>query len=414
MRIRQNRLSLEEIGGEEEVVVSVLPEVEEAATDVEEAATDIVDQTAAMEDAVDDAETLTDMAEVAADAVEEGTGIDENTAEVLDIATEAICAKLDLSGGRVVASLESFGSTNSKVAATRIAVESVSDRIKEIWTKVKEFFKNLWSKIVGLYEYITSSATRLQSAAKSLKEKAASIEGSPKQAKFKSESIAHGIGHDAAQVSKLIKDHHKLTMEIGPIFSKVEEVTKAAEEVITAAKEGKAAPKLEALTKSKEGLAAAATSIIGQGVALYGGAKASVSNGEVAFSRDGEGKGSEEVAVLTKPQMEEICADVIELAKATDAFKKVKNTVQKSVDNCVKAADAAIYSVDALSKTKDQKEAGALEAVAQAKKAVSAVGGSIAKLTVALPSMNISAGKTALRYVEGSMREYGKKEEKKD
>ena len=172
---------------------TVAPEDIQVAAAVEEQVADVVADTDAMTSAEADIEVVEDIQEVLEKAADSGEGVSETAAEIATIVVESLRDKLGLRGYvRPMPSLESFGTTSSRVTATNLAIESIGDTVSRAWEAVKAFFKKIWEKIKNFYRDNISSAGRLQKRAESLR-KRISEKGSvfkPTENTFENKTIA--------------------------------------------------------------------------------------------------------------------------------------------------------------------------------------------------------------------------------
>jgi hypothetical protein len=103
-----------------------LAELESSTAEIETEARDIDDGVEALDSAMEDMDTLEDISDVMEDSVEEGTGLDENAAEIAQVAVESIYRRLGLRNARPMPSLESL------VLLTRASMRLVSPWKKSV------------------------------------------------------------------------------------------------------------------------------------------------------------------------------------------------------------------------------------------------------------------------------------------
>lgn len=126
---------------------------------------------AASDAAVADVETLEEIKDVLEEAAEEGDGIDETAAKIVEVAVESIYARLGMEYRGLGTSAESFSSSRSRVTATKIAAEGIADSAKRAWEAIKKFFKKIWDYIKDFAKSIFTSIGRLKAAAASMEKK---------------------------------------------------------------------------------------------------------------------------------------------------------------------------------------------------------------------------------------------------
>ena len=183
-------------GGDAELVPEAQAEVEAGVAEAETRAREVEELTDATEEAADDIGTLTDISEVAQDAVDSGDGLDENAARVVETAVENIRNRLRLPTRKsIVPALESFGSRNSRVAATKIVIEGIGDWIKKIWEGIKAMCSRLLEKIKLFFTGITKSNESLSKLLENLKDRAQNISSSAEidDTNLKNSSLARSL-----------------------------------------------------------------------------------------------------------------------------------------------------------------------------------------------------------------------------
>ena len=115
-----------------------------------------------LDTASDDIDSLNDVAKVIENSAE-GDGMSEDTAKMAEVAVESIMRRQGMSlAYKPIAYLESFGSTSSRMSATKLSLESVKEKSKELWsrftkfisvlaTKTSEYIKNVFNKLLPVY-----------------------------------------------------------------------------------------------------------------------------------------------------------------------------------------------------------------------------------------------------------------------
>lgn len=160
---------------EDEVIVGdETPEVDfaqvaEDSNEVYESSAEIENQSETVNSAVDDIGELSDVKDVMEDSIDKGEGLSSNAAELAAVAVEAICARLGIEKKRtIVPSLESFGSKNSRLTATKIAVEGIGETIEKAWQAIKAFFAKMWANIKSFFKKVWSILVNFKNTAKDL------------------------------------------------------------------------------------------------------------------------------------------------------------------------------------------------------------------------------------------------------
>lgn len=390
--------AMEDDGEVVEVASSELPaELHEEASEVDGEAQDVVDDVTDVEAAVSDAETLDNIADVAEASAEEGEGMDPVSAEIAEVAVEAIYARLGLTK-KATPSMEAFGSTGSRKAATRIAVEDWRDTVKRVWEGVKKFFATIWEKIKELYEKFVGLFRNLEKAAEAMKAKAMSLEGAAKEATMENASVAKAFGAagsvNASAVDTVLEGQKELMVQAVEA-SKVsnENISKLASEMAA----GKSFTSVGAFkTENKKKL------INGNKLTFE------IKDEKASFDvEEGKDKENTKVAVLKKDEMVKVCDSVISLAKEIDAYKKVLTDLQNMSKQVTKAAENISAAM-----SKDSSVNEARESAMKAAKTCTSIASGVMKFATFAGSSSTQGGKLALTYVSASMAKYKKEEPK--
>lgn len=147
-----------------------------ALNDMQEMTSDIDDHAQAVTDVQEAAETVSDIKDTMQASVDSGEGLSETSAEIAEVAVEAMFAKLGLkTQQKPIPALESFGNKHSRVSATKIAIESLGENIKKmfnavidaflrIWEKIKEFIKNFFMNTPHLRKRLEACKKKLEGA----------------------------------------------------------------------------------------------------------------------------------------------------------------------------------------------------------------------------------------------------------
>lgn len=162
---------------ESENEAAVVADVENVTTselvdDVETTAEETEELVEMTDEAHEDIDTLEQVQDVMTDSIESGEGLSPEAAEMAEIVTESICRRMGIRNTRVIPNMESFGSNGSRLSATRLAFEGISDVIEKIWKAIKDAFKKVMSVIQDLYKKFFDGATKIKAQAKALITKA--------------------------------------------------------------------------------------------------------------------------------------------------------------------------------------------------------------------------------------------------
>ena len=411
----------------EQQVAEASAEVEASTAETVEQVADVEEVTGAVDDAVADSDTLEGIQDVMAESVERGEGLDETAAAVAEVAVEAICARLGIrTSGRVLPAMESFGSKNSRVAATKIAMEGIGDKISAIWEAIKKAFKNVWMKIKDFFAKFFSNTEAVKKLAASLKSKAEDLKGSTaKETTMKVGGLASMIGFgtkaDAASAKQILDNQISITNSFLASAGAIETVIKTANDALKAGKD--IGNKVQDLAKSGKDLS---TSILKGGKSedkdgstvttlgpLVGGSSIVVSTGKVnsVDVTNGEQSKAESIPVLSLDECSKLCDEVTAAMVVTEEFKKKQALLDKLNAAALAAADSGLSFAKKLDGEDGAKVASAAN---EARKTLVSVNNMTTRLITMIPSWNVKAGKATLNYVGKSLAQYGKEEKKEE
>ncbi len=153
-------------------------DVAEAQTEVTEAAEDLAD----MQEDAQKAEDLLDAVEVSTGASEGGEKLDEpmnmESAAWVRLALHQITGKYGITSD-VMPSLEAFGGSSGRRAATRATLEGISDFLKKIWNAIKTQIQKVWAYMKNWYLKVLDAAPRLKKKAEAVSKRSENMTGSP-------------------------------------------------------------------------------------------------------------------------------------------------------------------------------------------------------------------------------------------
>lgn len=180
-----------------------------------EVTSDIAD----VEDAAVATDELSELGEVVQEGIDSGEGISEETAKAITIAAESICHRLGYQGDAKrcgIRASESFAQPGSRMTYTKMAAESIGERIADIWKNIKAMAARIWEKIVELWNRFfgdaKSQAKRLDALIARIRKMDGGLE--PKEKKLKNASLAKQLSikkkADLSTLGKLMEDAGKL------------------------------------------------------------------------------------------------------------------------------------------------------------------------------------------------------------
>lgn len=187
----------------------------------EDGGAEMTETTDAIDEGVEAADQLEEVEEVVEKAEEEG-GLDPVAAEAVRIAVEAIASKVGYPAKNIYTlyASESFGSSSSRRANTRLALEGIGEFLKDLWDRIKAAIKGLWEKIVAFWNKHVSTLGRLLKAIESMKDKVSAASSKTRSAKANEDlkcpsSLANifqtGDYLGLQDVKKIIEEHNSKT-----------------------------------------------------------------------------------------------------------------------------------------------------------------------------------------------------------
>ena len=137
-----------------EEVVETADNVEADLAEAAEVEAELAETTDAIDEGAEDAETLEEIADVLEETEQEG-GADPVTAQVAEVAVEAIYKRLGLAKAKPLAhGLESFSDKATRLDATRLSVESIRETAKKVWEAIKKMLTRVKDFIVNFFKAI--------------------------------------------------------------------------------------------------------------------------------------------------------------------------------------------------------------------------------------------------------------------
>ena len=157
----------------------IADEVSAPVADVAEAAAEVAEEEEALADLTTDAdqtENLQGAVEVATDGGEEAMSAE--SAAWVRLALHQITGKYGITSD-VMPSLEAFGGTSGRRAATRATLEGISDFLKKIWNAIKAQIQKVWAYMKNWYLKVLDAAPRLKKKAEAVSKRSENMTGSP-------------------------------------------------------------------------------------------------------------------------------------------------------------------------------------------------------------------------------------------
>lgn len=196
----------------------IADEVSAPVADVAEAAAEVAEEEEALADLTTDAEQTEDLqgaVEVATNYAEEAMSAE--SAAWVRLALHQITGKYGITSD-VMPSLEAFGGTSGRRAATRATLEGISDFLKKIWNAIKAQIQKVWAYMKNWYLKVLDAAPRLKKKAEAVSKRSENLTGSPESkdvsGSLKQLHIAGKApsGGDLAAKFKLISEQTKASL----------------------------------------------------------------------------------------------------------------------------------------------------------------------------------------------------------
>lgn len=308
----------------EEVAETDMIEMTEAAAEVEGGQAEV-------ESAATDTETLDAIADTMENTEEQG-GVNEVTAEIAQVAVEALYARLHVTRRKPLPAMEAFGSQSSRVKATKLAVEGIRETVKKAWNAILAMLAKIGEFLKKMYDSVFSSVAKLGERAKAVLAKVKGSNG-VEAVELSDEEYAKWSGIFAAAANKDgVVDAVEIEKNLDAASKTVDAVAKATDDVVKAAEGGKT---VKALAEAGEGGLDGAESV------------AAALGGEAAKETDGTPEGMKTVTIGEEMFGAEIQADVPaegatgEAAVAGDAKSKVKLFIKSKAEKVTKVVSAS-------------------------------------------------------------------------
>ena len=398
------------------------PEVDETevALDVSETSAEVADEVEEVEsaetsidDASDDVETLGSIQAVMADSVESGEGMSEQAAEIAEIAVEAICARLGIkTAGRIMPATESFGSASTRVAATKIALETTEEKSKTVMESIKAAWARVWQKIKEFIGKFTGNIEALEKQAGVLKTKlAAAKDYSPKDAnaELTDSAILNALAINGKLApSEILQGHVKLANSVPDLLDAVEKLNEGITPTFQAA--SKDATKIQGmysfLDKGYESIQVSFGGLVGIGPLINGGRV------KIGLSKKSDGNAyifnitTVSVSVntvksakfLTVSEAESLLGEVETLLKSIRDYKAIQDRVKKLETSLFKAS--VVAGANAGKEGADKNYAETMINAAQLATVNNKI---VTKASLSFPGMNLQAARYALSYIAKSL-----------
>lgn len=391
-----------EINAEQETAA----EIEADAAGLQEDASEVDDLSTATEQAGEDLDTLSEISDVMQESVDRGEGLDPVAARMATVSVESISQRLFRGNNfRLVPVLESFGDEHSRITATNMAIENISDIVKRGVDAIRKAFKLIVEKIVSFIQRLIDANKRYEASFDSIFKKSQALKESERKEKtFKDSSLCEAT-YSGGKMS-----YEVMTELVNGQVKLVDGVSNAGGGIITAVKECVDAIRTGNETGFKAALLAFANSVI-EKVSVPKDSKyirgnmltiTKVATKEgypklvVDLSKDPRHKAtSDECQTLLPGEMRDLSKLSMGLCKSIDTLKS--NT--KLLGDMEKHFERMFDTVEQLVTDKSI-------SIQDIKAPFLQVGSATQNLYVQVPTLAIQTNKAALEYLKKSMAQY--------
>ncbi len=152
----------------------------EAVEEAQELETAVEELDGEIDEAVKDTETVSEVAETLEQSAENG-GVPPEAMRAVEVATESLLQKYDLSLKHSIPALESFSDMKTRSAQTKYAAESFAEKAKEIGGKVMDGIRAMIKWLQDMFAKYLTAAGRLEARAKTVKDAATKAKDAKQQ-----------------------------------------------------------------------------------------------------------------------------------------------------------------------------------------------------------------------------------------
>lgn len=180
-RIRVSLESLvEEPAVAEEDVIEIAtrpdPEAVEAVAEMNDAGEVVIDHETDVAELADATDNLEQYRAVLEGSLEEN-GMDAAGARAIQVGLDSTLSRV---GTEInTPALESYGSASNRIQATRLTIEAIGDKVKEIWEAIKRALANAWAALKKFFLSVFSAVERTRQQAEKVKAAASAATGTP-------------------------------------------------------------------------------------------------------------------------------------------------------------------------------------------------------------------------------------------
>ncbi len=368
-----------------ETVPETTAEVEADSAAIAEQVGEIDQFDSAVSEAETDAGTISEIQETLQESVDEGEGVSEATAEVAEIAVEAICARLGMKPGKkTMPSLESFGNKSSRLSATQYAIESMGEKVKQIWDSILKALKMVWEKIQAFLQGFVKNRAKMKEHLQNLKKAVDAAEENSAAAAITSgavKAISLGGKADMSTAKAILDSGSELIKVVAEISAGA---VSMAGKLTTGATAESLASELDGYSKKVEAGKASFSNKYASGFG-FGTKEVNVFGKTlklVTVERT-QAAAAKEAPALSKSEMGALVDEALKAVDSLMSFEKIEKDQEAVVKKCQELVGAYIKA-SASGADKDSKEETAAK---EMQKVVSALNKSSATLGSQVPSI---------------------------
>jgi len=412
------------------VVEPIGDNAESLETDLIEVADDLTgaeQEAAETEEAVEVVEALESIRDSLAISAANG-GLDRHAAAAIGTATDYMYKRVGM-GKKSMLSLESFGGTTSRVGATQLTMEALTEDIKKIWASIIAAFEKAiqWAK--DFYTKVFVSYEKLGKRAEELSKKATDIKGEMGEKEIENARLVKSLNVDGKVGSEIIEGAKQLITVAKSLagannaaeaekIAGVLEASKTDEEFLGKFElESNAAfvpegsdvsnPEEAGFAAPKEGLTIVRGKELPGGRAIVGRVNKEVLKGKAAVAAVGGATGRGVTLGAFNSKAAEVTAKAVPTLNKENAI-----AVANAVSEIAKAGTEYKSKIEAVTAAKkklveaSKKVANGTDGVKSAKTVASSLASTIDQPAASINVYMLNTGKALLDYVEESLKQF--------
>lgn len=398
-------------GVAEELVPAAAVEVEAGAAEISSDMAEVDELNATTADAEGEVEALTDVQDLMQESVDSGEGMNEQTAEMAEIAVERIRDKLGFARGTSnIPGIESFGNKGSRLASTKLALESVTDTLKNAGKGILAFLKQIWEKLKSFAAGLIKSRAALASNLASAQKRATELKGSKKKSEtLKSgaakalsvdgkadESTAATVLADSAKLVEVSMTISNLLNNVGAKFDvsktgQLDELVGGIEKALSPLPEVKA-------EKGEEGRGYRGHLVSGKAISFS--KSAGDKKDKVGMGVEQVGKQAEEAKALSAEEVSQLLSEADAALKHLQKFDSVDKQLQNVTKSAIAHMEKLVKLDDAAHGGKKEEGGSTVQKLVSEMREVANIA---SKVGLTFPGLLFGAVKAAIDYGTASL-----------